>query len=112
VGYSGGGRARQLEKFSDLEIIEKTQQSFKKIYGTILPDPESYVNTRWSQDPFSYGSYSYIPPGASIKDYETIAEPILNRLFLREKQRRHSIQQPRMVRICLGYVKLKGLEHA
>jgi monoamine oxidase len=81
VGYSGGERARQLENFSDIEIIEKTKQYFKKIFGTKIPDPESYTNTRWSQDPFSYGSYSYIPPGASINDYQTIAEPIANKIF-------------------------------
>jgi len=81
VGYSGGERARQLENFSDIEIIEKTKQSFKKIFGSELSEPESFINTRWSQDPFSYGSYSYIPPGSSINDYEAIAEPILNRLF-------------------------------
>jgi monoamine oxidase len=46
VGYSGGERARQLENFSDIEIIEKTKQYFKKIFGTKIPDPESYTNTR------------------------------------------------------------------
>ncbi len=81
VGYSGGERARQLENFSDIEIIEKTKQSFKKIFDAALPEPESFINTRWSQDPFSYGSYSYIPPGASCDDYEAIAEPVMNQLF-------------------------------
>jgi len=81
LGYSGGKTARQLENFSDEEIIEKTMQNFKKIYGTELPEPESYFTTRWSSDPFSYGSYSYVPAGASGDDYEAIAKPIANRLF-------------------------------
>lgn len=81
VGYSGGDTASQLEKLSDKEVIEKTKLTFKKLFGSQLPEPESYINTRWSQDPFSYGSYSYIPPGASTNDHEVIAEPVSNRLF-------------------------------
>jgi monoamine oxidase len=81
VGYSGGERARQLENLTDAELIEKTIHNFKKVFGAGLPEPESYLNTRWSHDPFSYGSYSYIPTGASGSDYETIAKPASNRLF-------------------------------
>jgi monoamine oxidase len=81
LGYSGGKTARQLENFSDTELIEKTMQNFKKVYGAQLPEPESYFNTRWSSDPFSYGSYSFVPTGASGDDYETMAKPIADRLF-------------------------------
>jgi monoamine oxidase len=55
--------------------------NFKEFFGKSLPSPISYVNTRWSQDPFSNGSYSYILTGASGEDYEAIAKPILNKLF-------------------------------
>jgi monoamine oxidase len=81
LGFSGGERARQLENFTDAELIGKTMRNFKKVFGTQLPEPESYLNTRWSRDPFSYGSYSYIPTGASGSDYDAIAEPVSDRLF-------------------------------
>jgi predicted NAD/FAD-dependent oxidoreductase len=81
VGLSGGERARQLENFTDTELIEKTICNFKKVFGTKIPDPESYVNTRWLHDHFSYGSYSYVPTGASGNDFEAIAQPVSDRLF-------------------------------
>jgi monoamine oxidase len=81
VGFSGGKRARELENLTDAQLIEKTMHNFKKVFGAELPPPESYVNTRWSHDIFSYGSYSYIPTGASGDDYEAIAKPVLDRLF-------------------------------
>ncbi|MGB6976315.1 MAG: FAD-dependent oxidoreductase [Gammaproteobacteria bacterium] len=81
MGFSGGKRARQLENFNDEELIEKTMRNLKKVFGAQLPEPESYLNTRWSQDPFTYGSYSYIPTGASGSDYDAIAKPISDRLF-------------------------------
>lgn len=81
VGYSGGKRAKELENFTDAELIEKTMDNFTKVFGGDLPSPQSYVNTRWSQDPFSNGSYSYTPTGASGEDYEAIAKPVLNKIF-------------------------------
>jgi len=39
------------------------------------------VITRWATDPFTLGAYSSIPPRASGKDYDTLAEPIGDRVF-------------------------------
>lgn len=81
VGYSGGETALQLERFSDEEIIKKIMGNFQNHYNTALPDPDSFIITRWSQDPFSYGSYSYSKTGSTCADYDAIAEPICNKLF-------------------------------
>lgn len=40
-----------------------------------------YVRTNWSQDPFSYGAYSYFAKGSGNKDRETLLKPINGRLF-------------------------------
>jgi monoamine oxidase len=55
--------------------------NFYKVFGKQIPDPVFYFNTKWLGDPFSRGSYSYIPTGASCTDYEKIAAPINNRIF-------------------------------
>jgi monoamine oxidase len=81
LGYSGGDRARRLEKMSDEELIEKTIQNFRTCYGINLPEPEAMVNTRWLSDSFSYGSYSYLPVGASNADYDLMSIPVDNKLF-------------------------------
>lgn len=81
IGYNGGQRALQLENYSDKELIEKTMFNFQKYFGSEFPEPESYLNTRWAQDPFSYGSYSYLQTGSSSDDYKAMAEPVSDRLF-------------------------------
>jgi monoamine oxidase len=48
-----------------------------KTLTTMFPDtaeaPREYKVTRWSQDPFSRGSYSYVPVGAFKADYDRMA---------------------------------------
>ena len=63
------------------QIIKKTMLNFKKHFGFSIPDPTSYLNTRWSNDPFSYGSYSYLKVGSTDYDHDAIAKPVSNRLF-------------------------------
>lgn len=81
VGYTGGQTALELENFSDDQIINKIMTNFKKHFTASLPDPDSFITTRWSQDPLSYGSYSYFKTGSTSEDYAAIAEPVDNRLF-------------------------------
>lgn len=81
AGASGGTTALQLENCSDAVLMENIMLQFKKMFGANIPEPESFINTRWSLDPFSYGSYSYIAPDASAADFEELAKPIADRLF-------------------------------
>ena len=39
------------------------------------------VGTRWGDDPYSFGSYSYLPPGATGDHRLTLAAPVDHRLF-------------------------------
>ena len=41
----------------------------------------AYARTNWSQDVFSYGSYSYLARGSGNKDRQTLLEPIGNRVY-------------------------------
>lgn len=40
-----------------------------------------FLRTNWSQDPFSFGSYSYIAKGARKRDHRRLAEPIEDTVF-------------------------------
>lgn len=40
-----------------------------------------YVRTNWSQDPFSYGSYSYFAKGSGDADRKVLLEPIGHRVY-------------------------------
>jgi len=40
-----------------------------------------YLRTNWNQDPFAYGSYSYVAKGARKRDHSRLAEPINDTVF-------------------------------
>lgn len=44
-------------------------------------NPNGYLRTNWSKDPFAGGSYSYIAKGARRRDHKRLAEPIENTVF-------------------------------
>lgn len=81
LGYCGGNKAKQFEKFSDEICIQKIMDNFRKVYGQHIPDPDKYFITHWGSDPFSYGAYSYVATGATNIDYDALAHPVSNRLF-------------------------------
>lgn len=81
VAFLGGQAARESEQKPEEESIARVLHSLRAIYGTSLPEPTGAIVTRWASDPFAWGSYSFIPVGASGSDYEILAEPVGERLF-------------------------------
>ncbi len=45
-----------------------------------LPQPVGYKITRWGQDPFAYGSYSYLAKGAKSKQRKDLAKHVDERI--------------------------------
>jgi len=41
-----------------------------------IPLPVRVVRSRWGSDPLFAGSYSYVPPAASVKDIAALGEPL------------------------------------
>jgi len=53
----------------------------RKMYGQSIPEPVGHLVTRWNQDPFSLGSYSYVPVGSKQSLRRQIGTPVENRVF-------------------------------
>lgn len=81
VGFNAGNFGEQLETLSDEAITDSAMKVLRTIYGATIPDPTGVRITRWKSDPFTRGSYSHIPPGASGKDYDALAASVDGRLF-------------------------------
>lgn len=81
LGFNAGRYGRQLEKLSDGQIVGAAIKTLQTIYGDNIPNPTAWLITRWASDPLARGSYSYLPPGATEADRETLAEPVAERLF-------------------------------
>jgi monoamine oxidase len=79
--FNAGAYGAEIEKLSDDKIVAEAMQTLKTIYGDAIPAPESWQITRWGQEPFTGGSYSSLAPGATPDDYDTLAEPVADRLY-------------------------------
>jgi monoamine oxidase len=80
-GFTAGAMARRYERVSSAVVTGRTMRTFRKIFGRAVPEPEAILRTSWATDPFSFGSYSYIPLGATIESFDALAEPIENRIL-------------------------------
>jgi monoamine oxidase len=72
---------KEVEFYGDDEIVEQAMSALKIMYGNDIPQPVGHLITRWNSDPFSFGSYSYVPKGASANMREYLAEPVNGKVF-------------------------------
>lgn len=81
LAFNAGTYGRYLESLADETIVSGAMQALRTIYGPDIPDPTGWIITRWASDPLAGGSYSYLPPGATPTDRDTLAQPVAGRLF-------------------------------
>lgn len=81
LGFNAGDFGGQIEAWSDAQIVASAMSRLKQIYGSGIPEPVSFQITRWSQDPFSYGAFSFHKLGSKPTMRDDLAAPIGNRVF-------------------------------
>jgi monoamine oxidase len=81
MAFTGGNFARSTEILSDEDVADGAMGVLRKMFGSSIPEPQDGVRARWGRDPFAFGSYSHIPVGATPRDYDTLAEPVGDRLY-------------------------------
>ncbi|KAF9243706.1 hypothetical protein DTO006G1_6883 [Penicillium roqueforti] len=85
IALMAGDAAHQAESTSDEEIITEVTGQLRNVFkDTKVPGPLETIITRWGQDPFTYGSYSYVAAAAFPDDYDLMARPIGNLHFAGE----------------------------
>ena len=55
--------------------------TLRNIFGSTIPAPLDWQITRWADDPFAWGSYSYLAPGTSSETLKELARPVDGKLF-------------------------------
>lgn len=73
--------AKKVEKMNDEEIIFEILHFLRISLKTKDIELEDYIITRWGQDPYSMGSYSFFAAGSNPEDCEILSENILNTLY-------------------------------
>ena len=81
LGFNAGDFGGEIEAWSDAQIVASAMQRLRQLFGNGIPEPIDYQITRWSQDPFSYGAFSFFKLGSTPVMRDDLAAPIGNRLF-------------------------------
>lgn len=81
TAFLPGSYKNGLEGLTDEDAIGGAVEVLRRMYGSSVPDPISAVRTRWGQNPFTRGSYTFNKVGATGRDREVLGESVADRLF-------------------------------
>lgn len=85
IALMAGDAAHEAERMIDSEILGEVTCQLRNIFKDVaVPDPLETIVTRWGQDKFANGSYSYVGTDALPGDYDLMAKPIGNLYFAGE----------------------------
>lgn len=72
-----GKEAVRCEWLTPNELVGQTMETLRVIFSEVtVPDPIAYRTTRWGEDEFSRGSYTFLPPGATDQDFQSLQSPV------------------------------------
>ena len=77
LAFNTGKSAIELEHETDDVIKSQVTDTLQKMYKDPNIHVTKIIRTKWSMNPFSGGSYSYIPVGGSLDDFDKLAAPVL-----------------------------------
>lgn len=78
--FNAGSYGARIEAMSDAEVVPQALAALADMYGPV-PRPKDALITRWGSDPWSYGSYSYVPVGSSFGRHLDLARPVDGKVF-------------------------------
>lgn len=74
--FAAGPFGRRMQDLHDDDIVADALAALRGLYGERVPAPAARWITRWGEDPFSRGSYSYIATGSSHHDHDALSGPV------------------------------------
>ncbi|WP_159942433.1 MULTISPECIES: NAD(P)/FAD-dependent oxidoreductase [unclassified Nocardiopsis] len=80
VSRNGGRPARFLAGMDDADVVEHAMASLRGVFRK-APDPVGHYVTRWMDDPFARGGFSYTAVGSGDGDRVALGAPIGERVF-------------------------------
>ncbi len=81
-GLAGGLKSKAIEHASDEELVHSLKKQLDQLHGSALPDPTDAWVTRWGQDPWARGSYSFYNTKISGDAVRTLRKPLGGRVYL------------------------------
>ena len=78
IVFTSGKLARDME---NEHLTQWVMQHLRQIYGADIPNPIKNKKTHWGSDPFTLGSYSYLPINVDKSVIAAMAKPVDGRLY-------------------------------
>lgn len=66
-----GDQSRRIERLTDEEVKQEALGVLRDMFGDI-PEPTAFYFPRWGSTPWSYGSFSNMPPGMTIENHQNL----------------------------------------
>ncbi|KZK87952.1 4-methylaminobutanoate oxidase (methylamine-forming) [Pseudovibrio sp. W64] len=82
TALSFGNYSRMIETMDHDYMLEDAMKAVRTMFGWDTPDPRHYIATRWSQDPYTKGAFSYAKVGCNPYDFNVLSEPVSRCLTL------------------------------
>lgn len=82
LGLCVGAYAAEAEAMTDAQMSDDAMEAVRVMFGANAPAPVATLATRWSQNPWSRGAYSYASAGSTPADFDVLAEPVADTLLL------------------------------
>ena len=82
VAWQFGQLGVQREALTDAALVSLVMTEVRRCFkGIAVPNPVKTLITRWSQDPYSYGSYSFPCTGSPRSDIGVLAAPVSKAIY-------------------------------
>ena len=82
LALMAGNAAQDVEDMVDEEVADAAMRALRQVWGTGVPEPVDFTVTRWRENPYVRGAYSYLPPDAAAPhDIEELVRPLRQRVF-------------------------------
>jgi monoamine oxidase len=65
LGFNAAETAREVETLDDRATVDAATQALRAMFGSAFPAPVAAQMTRWGQDPWALGSYSFNAVGTT-----------------------------------------------
>lgn len=72
AGFNAARMADEVEGWDDATTIASARAALRAMFGSRVPDPLGAQISRWRQDPFALGAYSFKAVGTRTKDRKAL----------------------------------------
>ena len=74
--FAAGPCAVATRHWPDERIVDSVLDALRGLYGDRVAAPDGVHVTRWQDDEYSHGSYSYMTVGSRMSDHDDLAAPV------------------------------------